>query len=139
MFDRLYHRLRLKATLGASVMRVLCLVAVMKDLRCSLFAFIRVHLRLQAFPPFDNSGYATGRRHPTFAGIITNPMGSSHLASGQCATRQPHFRAKKEPSFCIRKRVRPQTHFRAKRKPIFFFHNEFLGVLKLMADWNPGL
>jgi hypothetical protein len=43
---------------------------------------------------------------------------AAFFASGKCAKQQPHFRAK--------------------RKPIFFFRNEFLGVLKLLADWNPA-
>jgi hypothetical protein len=69
------------------------------------------------FPLFDNGGYEVGRRSPSFVDVKTNPVGSLS-ASGKCAKRQPHFRAK--------------------RKPIFFFRYEFLGVLKLLADWNPA-
>jgi hypothetical protein len=93
-----------------------------------LFAFIRVHSRLQVGPRnFRRSTTAAAQQaktgtaflHPANAphsNRISGQKGNRLFTSGKCAAQQPHFRAKREP--------------------IFFFRNKFLRVLKLLADWN---
>jgi hypothetical protein len=63
----------------------------------------------------------TATRHPrvnNWSDVKTNPGGGSLFASGKCAKQQ--------------------RHFGQKGNLFFFFRNEFLGVLKLLADWNPA-